>query len=603
MVKDCVRSVVLALRCPPPNPSLISVLSIAVWCVIQILAFFEEGEDQLAAFFEPLVIALILIANAIIGVLQESKAENAIDALKEYEPERAVVVRDGVTQTVNASELVPGDVVVVSAGARLPADVRFAQLHSVTLGVDQAILTGESDTIQKHSNVVPIENAVNQDKTNVGFAGSFVTRGKATGVVIATALRTEIGKIKVKLDETEETATPLKIKLDEFADQLSKYITVICILVWLINIHHFSDPDHGGLLRGAIYYFKIAVALAVAAIPEGLPTVVTTCLALGTMKMAERNALVRSLPAVETLGCTTVICSDKTGTITTNKMSVSRVVYVESAGPRGANPQLVTCSVEGLDFSPNGRVLDTDGNQLHNLVASHSAVSDLSMICSLCNGSSVNYSQAKQAYLPVGEPTEVALKVLVEKLGAHGDLYHSLDQQSLEQRALACNRQWEQAFYKTATLEFSRDRKSMSVVVNKIEDDPSTALRYLLCKGAPEGVLGRCTGMRLNRGGATVPFTKSARSTIDAKMQEMAAQGLRVLAMAMVENPEEHMSLANSNHFVDYERDMTFVGLVAMMDPPREQVRHAIDVCRQAGIRVIMITGDNKVRGSGESGL
>lgn len=247
--------------------------------------------------------------------------------MKEYSPDEAKVLRSGQITRLHATDLVPGDIIAVAVGDRIPADCRLISVSSSSFRIDQAILTGESQSVHKSVDVVSDPQAVKQDMTNILFSGTTVVNGTARAVVVYTGQRTAIGDIHKSISSQISEKTPLKRKLDEFGDQLAKVISVICILVWLINIRHFWDPAHHGALKGAVYYFKIAVALAVAAIPEGLAAVITACLALGTKKMAQKNAIVRNLPSVETLGSTNVICSDKTGTLTTNQMSVSKVCY------------------------------------------------------------------------------------------------------------------------------------------------------------------------------------------------------------------------------------------------------------------------------------
>lgn len=263
-------------------------------------------------------------------------------------------MRAGGLSKVDATELVPGDIIHIAVGDRIPADCRLLTISSSSFRVDQAILTGESQSVAKTLDIVKDEKAVKQDMTNILFSvcvslistlsnsdrflqGTTVVNGMAQAIVVHTGQRTAIGDIHQSIAAQVNQKTPLKQKLDDFGDMLAKVISVICILVWLVNYRNFSDPTHQGMLKGAIYYFKIAVALAVAAIPEGLAAVITACLALGTKKMAQRNAIVRNLPSVETLGCTNVICSDKTGTLTTNQMSISKVGVSYTRWLRRAN--------------------------------------------------------------------------------------------------------------------------------------------------------------------------------------------------------------------------------------------------------------------------
>ena len=556
-----------------------------------ILAFFEEDEDTITAFVEPFVILLILIANAVVGVWQERNAEDAIEALKEYEPEMGKVIRSdkqGV-QKIRAKEIVPGDLVEISVGDKVPADIRLIKIFSTTLRVDQSILTGESVSVIKHTDMIPDPRAVNQDKKNICFSGTNIAAGKALGVVIATGLDTAIGKIRTEMAETEEVKTPLQQKLDEFGEQLSKVISVICVAVWAINIGHFNDPAHGGSwIKGAIYYFKIAVALAVAAIPEGLPAVITTCLALGTRRMAKKNAIVRSLPSVETLGCTSVICSDKTGTLTTNQMSVSRFFLIKNAD--GNNPELDEFEVTGSTYEPIGEVFQR-GQRIK--CSDFEAMFEMATICVMCNDSSVDFNEYKQQFEKVGEATETALVVLAEKMNPW-----EFEKRGLSRRdaALVVNHNVKRMWNKEYTLEFSRDRKSMSSYCipkanTKLGNDPK-----MFVKGAPEGILDRCTHVRI--GDRKVPMTASIKNKIldTTRTYGTGRDTLRCLGLATIDHPPkpEMMDLADSSKFAQYEQQMTLVGVVGMLDPPRHEVLDAIQQCRLAGIRVIVITGDNK---------
>ncbi|KAG7333814.1 hypothetical protein KOW79_002221 [Hemibagrus wyckioides] len=570
---------------------LVRILLLAA-CISFTLAWFEEGEGTITAFVEPFVILLILIANAIVGVWQERNAENAIEALKEYEPEMGKVYRQDKksVQRVRARDIVPGDIVEVAVGDKVPADIRLTSIRSTTLRVDQSILTGESVSVLKHTDPVPDPRAVNQDKKNMLFSGTNIAAGRAIGVVVATGVQTEIGKIRDEMAATDPERTPLQQKLDQFGEQLSKVITVICVAVWGINIGHFSDPVHGGSwLRGAVYYFKIAVALAVAAIPEGLPAVITTCLALGTRRMARKNAIVRSLPSVETLGCTSVICSDKTGTLTTNQMSVCRMFVVEKVTDERC--VLNEFTVTGSTYAPEGEVY-RDGAVVP--CSQYDALVELATICALCNDSSLDYNESKGVYEKVGEATETALCCLVEKMNVFDTDLRSL---TPVERATACCSVIKQLMRKELTLEFSRDRKSMSVFCSPNKLARSATGAKMFVKGAPESVLERCRWIRVG-GGARVPLTSDLREQLLGTVREWGSgrDTLRCLAMATRDSPPDPrtLNLENSSAFSEYESELTFVGCVGMLDPPRKEVLNAVRMCRQAGIRVIMITGDNK---------
>uniref|UniRef100_A0A8C2GA75 Calcium-transporting ATPase n=1 Tax=Cyprinus carpio TaxID=7962 RepID=A0A8C2GA75_CYPCA len=550
---------------------LVRILLLAA-CISFVLAWFEEGEETVTAFVEPFVILLILIANAVVGVWQERNAESAIEALKEYEPEMGKVYRADrkSVQRIKAREIVPGDIVEVSVGDKVPADIRITAIRSTTLRVDQSILTGESVSVIKHTESVPDHRAVNQDKKNMLFSGTNIAAGKAIGVVVATGVSTEIGKIRDQMAATEQEKTPLQQKLDEFGEQLSKVISLICVAVWLINIGHFNDPVHGGSwIRGAVYYFKIAVALAVAAIPEGLPAVITTCLALGTRRMAKKNAIVRSLPSVETLGCTSVICSDKTGTLTTNQMCVTKMFVIEKVD--GESVTLDQYDISGSKYTPEGEV--TKGG-LPVKCGQYDGLVELATICALCNDSSLDYNESKGIYEKVGEATETALCCLVEKMNVFGTDVRGV---SKVERANTCC---------TVRTSSSSELSKFMLVIKLIT----------LKRGAPEGVIDRCTYVRV--GTNRVPLTSPVKDKIMAVIKEWGTgrDTLRCLALATCDNPlrKEEMNLEDSTKFAEYETDLTFVGCVGMLDPPRKEVVGSIELCKAAGIRVIMITGDNK---------
>ncbi|KAK9371046.1 hypothetical protein V1509DRAFT_615616 [Lipomyces kononenkoae] len=527
------------------------------------LALFDDGDD-FTAFVDPAVILIILILNAVVGVQQETNAEKAIAALSEYSPAEAKVVRNGTVQRIKAEDIVPGDIVDVAVGDRIPADCRVFRITSNAFRVDQALLTGESESVSKDVEAITDPRAVKQDQINMLFSGTTVTVGHCRAIAVLTGSGTAIGDIHTSIVSQISEPTPLKQKLDDFGEMLAKVIMVICILVWVINIRNFNDPAHKGWLKGAIYYFKIAVALAVAAIPEGLAVVITTCLALGTRKMAQKNAIVRSLPSVETLGSTSVICSDKTGTLTTNQMSVQKAIYFSDG--------LIELAVEGTSFAPIGLVKDPIGKVLSTPINVSSSILHMAEVCSLCNDSEIVYDAKTDTYSHVGEPTEAALRVLAAKLGFNHTKY-------IKDHA------------RLATFEFSRDRKSMSVIMSSSDGGNGD----LLVKGAPESVIERCTSIYSDS--AKIPLSPEIVAEFNKKVIAYGKQGLRVMALAIREDIGSDPLASKAKSAEDYiklEQNLTLVGIVGMLDPPRPEVREAIQKCYDAGIRVVVITGDNK---------
>ena len=523
-----------------------------------------------------------MILNAVVGVSQESSAEKAIAALQEYSANEANVLRnDGHVSRVKADDLVPGDIIYVAVGDRIPADCRVIDIESNSFAVDQAVLTGESESVRKDdSAVIKDEKAVLQDQVNILFSGTTVVKGKAKAVVVLTGPNTAIGDIHESITAQISEPTPLKQKLNDFGDNLAKVITVICILVWLINIPNFNDPSHGSWAKGAIYYLKIAVSLGVAAIPEGLAVVITTCLALGTRKMAAKNAVVRSLPSVETLGSCSVICSDKTGTLTTNQMSVNKLVYLNEAGS-----DLVEYDIEGTTFAPKGAI-SLNGKVAENLSKTSSTVRQMTEVAALCNDARLAYDSRSGVFSNIGEATEGALRTLVEKIGPCAPAgTHP------EDCVHYANGAYEKSLGRLATYEFSRDRKSMSVLVGNDKK------QKLLVKGAPESIIDRCSHTVLGADGKQVPLDKKLANLLMKEVVEYGNRGLRVIALASIDDVTGNKLIntaETTEQYAQLEQNMTLLGLVGMLDPPREEVPKSIRQCKEAGIRVIVITGDNQ---------
>ena len=531
-------------------------------------------------------ILTILILNAVVGVSQESSAEKAIAALQEYSANEAKVVRNGAVKRVKADDLVPGDIISITVGDRIPADCRLLSVQSNSFRVDQAILTGESESVGKNTKAIQDSRAVKQDQINMLFSGTTVVTGTATALVVLTGASTAIGDIHESITSQISEPTPLKEKLNDFGDQLAKVITVICIIVWIINIQHFNDPAHGSWAKGAIYYLKIAVSLGVAAIPEGLAVVITTCLALGTRKMAAKNAVVRSLPSVETLGSCSVICSDKTGTLTTNQMSVNKMVYLNESGTG-----LDEIDVQGTTFAPEGGILSR-GEYMNDLAAKSSIVMKMTEVAALCNEAQLSFDAKNGTYSSVGEPTEGALRVLVEKIGTPEVAVNQTSRGlPAQERLHYVSKYFEENNPLLATYEFSRDRKSMSVLVGQGKQ------QRLLVKGAPESILERCSHTLLGTNGFRVQLDKKLTNLLSEEVVDYGNRGLRVIALASIDDVSSNSLTSTAKTTEEYSRletNMTFIGLVGMLDPPRPEVSESIQKCREAGIRVIVITGDNQ---------
>ncbi|KAI8104565.1 hypothetical protein M9434_003120 [Picochlorum sp. BPE23] len=609
------------------DDTLVKILLLAA-CISFGLAFFEGEELGVGAFVEPGVILLILILNAIVGVWQEANAESALEALKEMSAETAKVIRGGkMVAGYPAAKLVPGDVIEICAGDRVPADCRLVEMKTAILRAEQAALTGESVAVQKSVDALTSVHSELQSKDTMLFAGTGIASGNGICVVNSTGMNTEIGKIQEQIEEAakEDDDTPLKRNLDEFGEALAKIILGVCILVWVININHFLSfkfikgtwiPDTTTIAFSfgkATFYFKVAVALAVAAIPEGLPAVITTCLALGTRKMAKRNAIVRQLPSVETLGCTSIICSDKTGTLTTNQMSAITLVAL------GAS------TTDVRDLKVTGTSFDPDGGEVVGLKSIDSAVEAVARVCALCNDSRVVVQH--DSYKAIGQPTESALLVMTEKIGV------STGQDRIKAARKhdptgACT-EYASAFKKVATLEFDRDRKSMSVLCKPLSEgeaeqndqdsvrrSPRKASRkagtsadnMLFVKGAAECILERCSTAMLSDG-SVVPIDTKLRSSLSKIIDDKAEHALRLLAMAVkkgedlgdlatYDGSQSHAGfslISDPSKYDRIESDLTFVGLAGLRDPPRPEVAQAIEGCHSAGIRVMVITGDNKL--------
>jgi len=622
-----------------------------------IFSYLELGDHPwYQSFVEPMVILAILIMNAAVGVWQSQSAQGSLEALQKMQPAVATVLRDGVWKAgMDAAQLVPGDILEIRVGDKIPADARLLSLLSSSMQVDEGSLTGESVTVSKFPGDEGLvdSNLALQDQRGMLYSGTMVTSGSGRAIVVQTGMTSQMGKIQQGVTQAKEDQpkTPLAIKLDEFGNTLTVIIGFICLLVWVISIPKMDDPSFSSPWEGAIYFAKVSVALGVAAIPEGLPAVITLCLSLGTRRMAQRNVIVRKLPSVETLGCVSVICTDKTGTLTTNEMTVVSLVLMEQDESQGSSG-LKEHFVEGTSYTPVGNVdgISSDG-EVKDIPAG--AVADVAAVCALCNDAKIighdrtevssgedgfddqerskrkkkSTAKVEKTFERVGEPTEAALCVLAEKLGG---MSHYMDRGHIDEDGLHVNvppsilananvNEWRIFHPRQATLEFNRDRKSMSVLCEyprKTSKKDSRGPGYskhgnrLLVKGAPNLLINRCTHVKL-RDGTVKKITGEMRRAIEAKTTELAKRPLRCLALAVKENQylesslrgfestsegdvAKHPLLSDPKRYKDVESGLTLVGIVGIKDPARPEVAESIKKCTEAGIRVMMITGDAK---------
>jgi P-type Ca2+ transporter type 2C len=508
------------------------------------------------------VILSIVVLNTILGVVQEARAEQALAALKRMAAPNASVIRDGQLAVLPARDLVPGDIVLLEAGNFVPADLRLVE--SVNLQINESALTGESLPVPKDARVVLHHDLPVGDRINSAFLGTLVSRGRGKGLVTATGTHTQIGMIARMLQSVEEKSTPLQISLDELGRRLGIACLAICAMIFILGI--LRDTDTGVLFsQGALVYitqfraplillFLTAVSLAIAAVPEGLPAVVTICLAMGMQRMVRRHALIRRLTAVETLGCATVICTDKTGTLTQNEMTVVRGWH-----------DGVGFSVTGEGYIPQGVFLAEDG--LHALPPSASREM-LFRIAALCNDALLESNGeigGEKTWRMIGDPTEGALIVAAAKAGAWAT--------ALSQR-----------MPRVAEIPFDAERKRMTT----IHADPESGERRILafCKGAPDVLLSLCS--RIQTADGEQPLDEDGRRAVLKANHEMASHALRVLAFGYrgLDETAEDMSPQQ------VERDFVFAGMLGMMDPPRPEAAPAIAEARCAGVKTIMITGD-----------
>lgn len=483
--------------------------------LIYILLAAAIVSGALGEISDSIIIAFVILLNAVIGVIQEAKAEKALEALKKLSTPKAIVKRDGTLKEIPSEELVPGDLVVIDAGRYVPCDIRL--IESINLQIEESALTGESIAVEKDAGAVLTDTDTSLgDQVNMAFMSTLSTYGRCVGVAVATGMNTEIGKIAKMLESGETDLTPLQKKLAELGKFLGIAALVICGLMFVVAIFQKRD---------ILEMFLTAISLAVAAIPEGLPAIVTIVLAIGVQKMIKENAIIRKLPAVETLGAVNIICSDKTGTLTQNKMTVTKF-YADRTMDK----------IENLDKS----------NIVHNLLLENLV---------LCNDATFDEHSS------TGDPTEIALL----EAGARYNIFKN----TLEENHKRVNE-----------IPFDSDRKLMSTI-NTFDNK-----YYVMTKGALDNLISLTNKIYLN--GEIVELTTEIKDEITTASNDMAKDALRVLGAACKIIDSKHIELD------EVESDLVLIGLIGMIDPPREQVKGSIELCKQSGIKTVMITGDHK---------
>jgi len=492
----------------------------------------------LGEYIDAIAIIAIVIVNAFLGFFQERKAEKSLQALKELSAPQVHVLRDGQWIKMPSKETVPGDVLKFSSGDRIGADIRLVDIKS--LEIEESALTGESLPVQKTTEALLGENLGIGDMENMAFMGTMVTRGSGIGVVVGTGMKTAMGQIANLLQSAETMTTPLQRRLE----QLGKILIVTALLLTALVVAV-------GVLQGNDLYtmFLAGVSLAVAAIPEGLPAIVTVALSLGVQRMIKKNAIVRKLPAVETLGCASVICSDKTGTMTQNEMTVT---HLWSGGQ--------TWTVDGVGYEPKGSFYKSD-ERIE--VGNEKSLQQMLMFGMLCNHAEL--TQKKKDYAVDGDPTEGALLVSAMKAGYNRE-------------------QLLQEFEMTNEFPFDSTRKMMSIIIKD-----QNGRQFVVTKGAPDVLVTRSEAILWN--GRKQLISQESKATVQTAINDLASQALRTIAIGFKEIPSQTIVLDEK----EAEKDLTFIGLQGMIDPPRPEVKLAIKECKDAGIKTVMITGDHVI--------